>query len=107
MRVSVQRSGGIGGLRVGGAIDTAELPDDLRTRVNEVMKAARLEAAAAQTAAELSHAGAADMFQYEVNTPEGNWSIHDGNPDVEVVEVLDNIVAQIVSRRRADATGAE
>lgn len=107
MRISVQRSGGIGGLRLGGAIDTAELPVDLNRRVDDVMRSDRLEAAAADTAAVPSHSGAADLFQYEVSTPEGSWSVRDGTPDSELFQVLDDIVAQIVRRSRAGASEAE
>lgn len=98
MRATIHRSGGVGGLRLGGTIDTADLPRELSGRAQEALRPERLAAAAHREA----DPGAADLHSYEVTLPEqGATYTVTGAPGAgETAAVLDQLVNEIVRRRR-------
>lgn len=98
MKVAIHRSGGIGGVRLGGTINFDELPRELAARAAEALSRDRLAAAAQEEAAP----GAADIPSYEVTLlDEGVTYTVIGSPRAgETVAVLDELVAVIVRRRR-------
>lgn len=98
MRATIHRSGGIGGLRLGGTIDTDDLPTELADRAVEALQPRRLAAAGQRS----DHPGAADVPSYEVTLlDEGETYTVTGSPaGGETAAVLDRLVNEIVRRRR-------
>lgn len=84
-------------MQLGGPIEVDDLPEQLRARVRQILTADRLRAMQAP-----GHPGGADRFQYEVMTPDGTWTFDDGVSDPDLRRVLDDVVAEIIRRRRGD-----
>lgn len=97
MKAAIHRSGGIGGLRLGGTIDTDDLPDDLARRAQKQLRPAALAAASKEE----PHPGAADVYTYEVTLLDsGRTYTVTASPQAgETAAVLDQIVNEIVRRR--------
>jgi hypothetical protein len=96
MRVTVHRSGGLAGLRVGGTIETADLDDELAARAEAALEPQRLEAAAAEP----EEPGAADQHVYDVTPESGATYSVGGGGQSDVPAVLDELVNEIIRRRR-------
>lgn len=98
MKATIHRSGGVAGLRLGGTIDTDDLPGELAGRAQEALQPERLAAAAQHEA----DPGAADLHSYEVTLPEqgGTYTVT-GSPGAgETAAILDQLVNECVRRRR-------
>ena len=95
MQVTIHRGGDILGRRVGGRLDTADLPPDRRTRVESALSdTGRLRRAAGAAAP----AGAADVPTYELTVPSGSYRISALCGDPDLVAVLDAAVRETGAR---------
>lgn len=96
-KATIYRSGGIGGLSLGGTIDSAELGGELALRAAEALSPQRLAAAAGERA----DPGAADLHTYEVTLESGKtYAVTASAGACEVAAVLDELVNEIVRRQR-------
>ncbi len=116
MKLILKSSGGIGGLRFEGALDTADLPAELAQRTEEHLSSENLKAASgarskpASTPFSMSTSiPTPDAQQYEIHLlPEhedGAIERHivtDMCPVGEVLDVIDDLLAEVV-QRKADA----
>ena len=97
MRAAIHRSGGIGGLRIGGTINTDDLSGDLGARAAEALSPQRLATAASAPA----EPGAADLHTYEVSLESGEaYEVTASQGASDVAAVLDELVNDIVRRQR-------
>ncbi len=94
MKATIYRSGGIGGLRIGGTVETDQLNADLAARAAAALQPGTLGAAAAAPPAP----GSADQYDYEVTLGSGDTYNLEGSGGT--VAVLDELVNEIISRRR-------
>jgi hypothetical protein len=97
MKVTVHRTGGFGGLRVGGTVDSEDLPSQLARRVEERLRPDSL------AAAERHHDAieAVDDFTYEVDVESGSRTYEiAGASSNETAAVLGELVNEIMRRRR-------
>ena len=98
MKLFVASSGGIGGLRLSGEVDTRELPPELAERAERLLRPDALESSAAP------NPGAADVTVYDVEVPEGRgtrrFRIDGSSADPEVVATLNDVMHELVRRRR-------
>jgi hypothetical protein len=100
MKLSVKTSGGIGNIQLQGQLDTSELPNDLAERVHRVLSPARLESARSTEGVSLP-----DMIQYEISLFVGSrvqrFEINDANAPADVIDVVQELVQEVVRRKRA------
>lgn len=97
MRVIVRRSGGVGGIRVGGEVDTAALEPELAERAERVLTAPMGPEAHPAP-------GSADRQRYDVVLPDAptgstGFAVDETSAPPEVVQVLDDLIREIVARR--------
>lgn len=101
MKLHLACSGGLANLRIEGSVDTAELAEELRGRVERALQPEKLAAASAAASARW-----ADAQQYEltVEVEEGRSRRHrleDSSLSEELGDVLDELRLEIVRRKRA------
>jgi len=101
MKLHLACSGGFAGLRIEGSLDTAELSEELKRRVEQAFHPEKLAAASAAADPRM-----ADGQQYEltVEGEEGGARQHrldDSALSDELCEVLDELRGEIVRRKRA------
>jgi len=105
MKLHLACSGGFANLRIEGSLDTAELSEELKRRVEQAFHPEKLAAAASAAASPLM----ADGQQYELTVEEeGGARRHRLDDSVlpdELCEVLDELRGEIVRRKRAAHRG--
>ncbi|MEM7584416.1 MAG: protealysin inhibitor emfourin [Acidobacteriota bacterium] len=104
MKIVLKSSGGIGGLRLEGEVDTSDLPSELAQRTKQHLSSKSLQAA---TSSRRQLMPMPDARQYEIHLlPEqesGSVERHvvdDLCPVGEVLDVIDDLLAEVVARRR-------
>lgn len=107
MKLRLEITGGLGGFRLEGQLDTGELDPELAREVEEVLTAERLEAAAPQ-----APGGMADAQQYVLTLlPDDEhgearrYVVDDACPVPEVLDVLDQLRFEIVRAKAASGGG--
>ncbi len=117
MKIVLKSSGGIGGLRFEGQLDTADLPSELAQRTEEHLSSKNLRAASkapSRSSSMRSSMGMSiptpDAQQYEIHLlPEHEDGaierhvINDMCPDGKILDVIDDLLAEVVERK-ANAT---
>ena len=105
MRLFLKSSGGFGGLRIEGAVDTADLPEELARRVDDYLTSDNLSSASESRSLPMP-----DAREYELHLlPEdedGEVQKHvvdDMCPQGEVLDVIDDLMAHIVQRKKEAA----
>ncbi len=97
MKLFLKTAGGIGNIRIRGAIDTQELPPALARRVRTVFAPERLDA--------LARPGQmADGLQYEVDVVRGDrvrrLLIDESSAPDDLIDTLQDLVQEIVRRKK-------
>ena len=107
MKLSLKTSGGFANLRIEGVLDTSELPPELARRIEDGLRSDALREAAAGANPQM-----ADGTVYELTilpeTADGEvrrYTIDDAAVEEEMLEILDEILHEVVRRRRAAARG--
>lgn len=99
MKVHLRSAGGIGGIRMEGEVDTADLPPDLARRAESVLRRDRL------AGAERSGRPTPDAVSYDVRLTDDRGSaaftVEEPCTDPEVVEVLNDMLTEVVRRKAA------
>ncbi len=103
MRLSLTSSGGLGGFGFNGEIDTADLPAELARRVEEHLTSKKLRSISAARSSPVP-----DAMEYQLaimpEKEDGEIEHHvvdDMCPVGEVLDVIDDLMAEIARRRRA------
>ena len=104
MKLVLESTGGFAGVELSGELDTADLPEELARRVEEHLTSGKLRSADAKRSLPTP-----DARQYRLSLlPEdadGEVSTHvvdDTCADGEVLDVIDDLMAEIVRRKRAE-----
>ena len=105
MKVVVRSEGGFAGLRLGGAVDTAELPDSLAQQADAMLRPLALEAMVA--AGEPAAPPMPDAQRYEVHVEGAGGRMHrflldQTTAPEDVMQLLHDLHAEIVRRRIAE-----
>lgn len=95
MRVDVQVSGGVTGVRMGGALDTATLDPELADQVETALAPGRLASASERASRTMP-----DQRQWTVTVEDRQFELADSQLDDDQVAALDALVAETVRRRR-------
>ena len=111
MKVVVRSEGGFAGLRLGGAIDTAELPEDLARQAETLLRPVALEAMAADPQTP-SMPSIPDAQRYELHVEGEDGRMHrflldQTTAPEDVMQLLHDLHAEIVRRRIAERRGGE
>lgn len=96
MHIGVEVTGGIGGLRVEGSVDTETLPEAAREAVTRALAEERLVAASARRGDPVP-----DERQFRVSVAGRAYELAESLLDPDQVDALDALVSAIVRARRA------
>ena len=100
MKLFLKTAGGIGNIRIRGAIDTRELPPALARRVRTVFAPERLDALARPG----DPGQMADGLQYEVDVVRGDRArrllIDESSAPDDLIDTLQDLVQEIVRRKK-------
>ncbi len=107
MKLDLKSTGGFAGLELAGRLDTADLPEDLARRVEELLTPDNLRAAAASRSLPMP-----DARQYHLTLvpehPDAEARTHvidDMSSSGEVLDVIDELIAELVRRKQEAVDG--
>ena len=107
MKVLVRGSGGFGGLRIQGELDTADLPPELKRRAEAMLAAEPMEKAMAAAEAATANPHMADAQELEVTVigeaagGARSYLLRGGAMDPEVMQLANDLMREVIKRRSA------
>lgn len=109
MKIHLASSGGIANLRLEGAIDTADLPDELAAEVEEKLQAKSIESARQPENRQMADGEIYDLAVLP-DDDEGEvrkYQISRAASDPELMELLGRLMREITKRKSAAAKKRE
>lgn len=114
MKLILKSSGGFAGLQISGALDTAELAEELARRVEEHLTPEKLHAATAKSAAGKRSLPMPDVQQYHLSLlsededgEAATYVVDDTCASDEILDLIDDLMAEITRRKRQAAAKPE
>jgi hypothetical protein len=96
VHIHIEVSGGIGGLRLRGTLDSEDLPPDVRDLVATALTPDRVEASAARAGEPVP-----DERQWRVSIGTDTFELVESRSDPDQVEALDALTTTLIRQRRS------
>lgn len=100
MKLYLRSAGGVGGMRIEGELDTAELPPGLARRAETVLCRERLAGAGRATGEPVPDAASYDV---RLTDEQGSaaFTVEEPSTDPEVLDVIGDVLHEVVRRKAA------